>query len=94
MIINGNLKLRGSGIESLGNIKKIKGNLDLMDSKIKFLPNKLEILGFCDLENTPLVELPENLKIGEEIFLKGSGITKKYILEQRPDLIKQCDWLF
>ncbi len=69
--------------------------LNLSGLGFKKLPNGLETLMELRLnECFQLKELPNDLKVGEILYLKDSGITKKYIIKNRKDLLYKCDWLF
>lgn len=69
--------------------------LNLSGLGFKKLPNGLETLMELRLnECFQLKELPNDLKVGEILYLKDSGITKKYIMKNRKDLLYKCDWLF
>ena len=41
MIINGNLDLSKTKIQSLGNLKEVKGELNISETKISFIPKDL-----------------------------------------------------
>ena len=113
MIIEGNLDLRKSSIESLGELTGVNGKLQLENchqlkslgklKKIKknlSLNDEIETLG--DLEEVCedlLLQRCGNLKdlgklktVNGTIYLKGSGITKKYIEEEKPFLLDKCKW--
>lgn len=69
--------------------------LNLSGLGFKKLPNGLETLMELRLNDCfQLKELPDDLKVGEILYLKDSGITKKYIMKNRKDLLYKCDWLF
>lgn len=56
MIINGNLNLESSSVDSLGKLKEVKGYLDLNNSKITSLSNGLEVKGSLYLSNTKITQ--------------------------------------
>ena len=55
--IGGNLDLRKTPIESLGNLQSVGGDLDLRDTSIEFLENLTSVGGDLDLYNTPIKSL-------------------------------------
>lgn len=156
MIINGNLELSFSDIESLGNLEEVKGNFGIINCRKLQTLNKLktvkkliasECINLESLGNLEWVNFHvklderkklkslgklkygsiyinlsgcENLKdLGElkivtgvinlkgcknlkhlgdltevkgTLFLYNSGITKEYIILNKPQLLKKCDW--
>ncbi len=94
MIINGNLYLDESSIESLGDIKEVKGNLILWKCyNLKDLGNLKHIKG--DLINFMFTKKLQSLgKLerfdGKRILLFGSNITLQYIEEEKPFLLDKC----
>ena len=83
MIINGDLNLNNSSIESLGNLKKVKGDLLLWNCKNLISLGDLEEVDeefinitYCKkLKDLGKLKLNKDLKI----YYKRSGITKKII---------------
>lgn len=63
MIVNGNLMLGFSTIESLGNLKEIKGDLWFQSSSIVHIPKGLKVSRSINLSNT---------KITKEYILKNN----------------------
>ncbi len=112
MIIKGNLDLRRSNVESLGNITKVFGYLLLENCEnLKSLSNLKEVKNSLSL-NTQIESLGKLEKVGEDlylqscrnlktlgdlketnrVFLNGSGITREYIIKEKPFLLDKCIW--
>jgi hypothetical protein len=72
--IGGDLDLRETPIESLGNLTSVGGNLDLENSPIKSLGNLTTVGGFLDLYNTPIESLGNLISVGGNLFLRGTPI--------------------
>jgi hypothetical protein len=71
MIIKGVLNLRGSSIESLGELTEVQGDLYLRDCvNLKNLGNLKKVGGDLYLSNTKIVKFPENFKIGGSLILR------------------------
>lgn len=94
MIINGNLYLDESSIESLGNIKEVNGNLILWKCyNLKDLGNLEIIRG--DIINFMFTKKLKDLGklkrfTGNRILLYASNITPQYIEEEKPFLLNKC----
>ena len=72
--IAGDVDLRYSDIESLGNLVEVEGYLDLRNTKIESLPDNLKVGGFLYLDNTNIESLPDNLKVGGYLILYNTKI--------------------
>jgi len=88
MIIKGNLDLRNSNIESLGELTQVNGYLNLFECKdlkslgnIKKIKDALVLYGCENLKNLG------KLKYCGKILIYNSRITETYIKQYKPDLI-------
>ena len=72
--IGGNLDLRKTPIESLGNLQSVGGDLDLRDTSIEFLENLTSVGGDLDLYNTPIESLGNLQSVGGFLDLQGTYI--------------------
>ena len=80
--IGGNLDLRETSIESLGNLQSVGGYLNLYGTPIKSLGNLKSVGGDLYLEGTPIKSL-ENLKsVGGNLILYKTPISKMYSEDQ------------
>ena len=77
LIINGDLDLEYSKINSLPDNLTVKGYLDLSWSKIKSLPNNLRVDGWLDVQHTPISELPEDLYVGGDLYCNCSPLAER-----------------
>ena len=69
--IRGDLDLRGSSVESLGNLERVEGDLDLYDTSIKSLGNLKYVGGYLNLMSTPLSEITTEEEIRSKINVFG-----------------------
>ena len=73
--IGGNLYLRNTPIESLGNLTSVGSNLSLYNTPIESLGNLTSVGGYLNLENTPISEkysekeIRKMVKVGGDIYL-------------------------
>jgi len=74
LIINGDLDLEGTPIQSLPEGLKVGGDLDLEGTPIQSLPEGLKVGGNLNLGGTPIQSLPEGLKVGGNLNLGGTPI--------------------
>ena len=72
--IGGNLDLRKTPIESLGNLQSVGGDLDLRDTSIESLENLTSVGGDLDLYNTPIESLGNLQSVGGFLDLQGTYI--------------------
>jgi hypothetical protein len=72
--INGDFSLRGTPIESLGNLQSVGGNLDLRDTPIESLGNLQSVGGNLNLENTPIKSLGNLQSVVGDLYLRGTPI--------------------
>ena len=72
--INGDFSLRGTPIESLGNLQSVGGNLNLRDTPIESLGNLQSVGGNLNLENTPIKSLGNLQSVGGNLDLRGTPI--------------------
>jgi hypothetical protein len=80
--IEGNLDLRNTLIESLGNLQSVGGDLDLYNSTIESLGNLASVGGDLDLEGTPIESLGNLQSVGGNLDLEGTPLSKKYTREE------------
>ena len=69
--IGGNLNLRETPIESLGNLTSVDGYLDLRGTAIKSLGNLTSIGGYLDLTKTPLSKMFDSDEISKMVKVDG-----------------------
>ena len=62
--IEGDLNLRNTPLESLGNLQSVGGDLDLRDTSIESLENLTSVGGDLDLYNTPIESLGNLQSVG------------------------------
>ncbi len=67
-IINGNLNLEGTPINTLKNIISVNGSLDLSGTQITSLPDNLTVQGCLIINETPIKQLPNQLNVGELVI--------------------------
>jgi hypothetical protein len=72
--IGGNLDLRKTPIESLGNLQSVGGDLDFRDTSIEFLENLTSVGGDLDLYNTPIKSLGNLTSVGGYLDLQVTYI--------------------
>lgn len=93
MIINGNLDLSNSSIESLVKLIEVNGYLYLSNCKNLKNLESLEIVGNLFLRNCKNIKSLRNLKrVDGSLNLKNSGITKEYIIKYKPFLLDKSFW--
>lgn len=68
------LDLRGTSIESLGNLKSVGMDLDLVGTPIKSLGNLQSVGGNLDLYNTPIESLGNLQSVGGDLDLRRTAI--------------------
>ena len=67
--IEGDLNLRETPIESLGNLQSVGGNLYLYETPIKSLGNLQSVGGDLDLDGTPIESLGNLQSVGGNLYL-------------------------
>ena len=72
--IGGNLDLKETSIESLGNLISVGGYLDLGGTLIKSLGNLQSVEGYLDLGNTPIESLGNLTLVGSFLDLRRTPI--------------------
>ena len=72
---DGDLNLRDTSIESLGNLKSVGGNLYLRNTSIKDLGNLTSVGGDLDLRSTPIESLGNLSYVGNYLFLENTPIS-------------------
>jgi hypothetical protein len=72
--IGGNLDLRKTPIESLGNLTSVGGNLYLRNTPIESLGNLQSVGGDLDLYNTPIESLGYLQFVGNRLYMPGTKI--------------------
>jgi hypothetical protein len=85
--IGGDLNLRNTPIQSLGNLQSVGGNLYLENTPIQSLGNLESVGGDLDLENTPIQSLGNLESVGGYLDLENTPISKKYSKEQIKQMI-------
>jgi hypothetical protein len=72
--IGGDLDLRNTPVESLGNLISVGGNLYLIDTPIESLGNLISVGGNLYLRNTPIESLGNLQSVGGSLDLEGTPI--------------------
>ena len=72
--IGGNLNLRNSQIESLGNLTSVGGFLDLGNTPIESLGNLTSVVGDLNLRNSQIESLGKLTSVGGFLNLKNTPI--------------------
>jgi hypothetical protein len=94
MIINGNLNLKSSSIQSLGKISIVTGNLYLHNCSSLISLGNLKVakgdLYLWDCLN--LKDLGKLKEVGGKFTAVSSGITKKYIEKEKQWLKNKQFW--
>ena len=72
--INGDFSLRGTPIESLGNLQSVGGNLDLRDTPIESLGDLQSVGGYLYLRGTPIESLGNLQSVGGNLNLENTPI--------------------
>jgi hypothetical protein len=85
--IGGDLNLRNTPIQSLGNLQSVGGNLYLENTPIQSLGNLESVGGDLDLENTPIQSLGNLESVGGYLDLENTPISKMYSKEQIKQMI-------
>jgi hypothetical protein len=70
----GDLYLRGTPIESLGNLQSVGGNLDLRYTPIESLGNLQSVGGYLNLRGTPIESLGNLQSVGGNLDLYRTPI--------------------
>ena len=77
LIVNGDLNLTKTDIESLPDGLKVENNLSLYGCKnIQSLPKGLEVGEDLDLGHSNITSLPKGLKVGGNLYLNYTPLTK------------------
>ena len=85
--IGGDLDLRKTPIESLGNLTSVGGDLDLYDTPIKSLGNLQSVGGYLDLERTTIQSFENLTSVGGYLSLKGTPLSMIYNREQIREMV-------
>jgi hypothetical protein len=80
--IGGDLYLRNTQIESLGNLTSVEGDLDLQNTPIKSLGNLTSVGGYLNLENTPIQSLGNLTSVGGNLYLNNTPISNKHTSQE------------
>jgi len=72
--IDGNLYLKNTPIESLGNLHSVGGSLDLSLTPIESLGNLTSVGHSLNLEDTPIKSLGNLISVGGDLNLDGTQI--------------------
>jgi hypothetical protein len=72
--IDGNLNLKYSNIESLGNLVRVKGNLNLWGSNIESLGNLVRVDGWIELAKSKIESLGNLEYVEDNLILFRSNI--------------------
>jgi hypothetical protein len=76
--ISGNLDLRDTPIESLGNLTSVGGYLNLYGTPIESLGNLTSVGGSLILSRTPIESLENLTSVGGFLILRNTPISEKY----------------
>ena len=80
--IEGDLDLRDTPIESLGNLQSVGGTLDLEETPIKSLGNLQSVGKSLFLRGTPIESLGNLQSVGNSLWVDNTPILKKYTEKQ------------
>jgi hypothetical protein len=80
--IGGDLDLRRTAIESLGNLQSVGGYLDLKKTPIKSLGNLTSVGGDLYLTNSSVTSIGKLSYVGNSLFLFDTPLSKKYTEEE------------
>ena len=72
--IAGDVDLRNTNIESVGNLVEVEGFLYLDNTNIESLPDNLKVGGYLILYNTKIKSLPDNLHVDGDFYLGNTKI--------------------
>ena len=87
-IIDDNLDLQGSKIESLGGLRSVGGSLDLANTEIKSLGNLRSVGGNLYLTYSEIKSLGNLRSVGGDLFLRDTPISKKYSEEEIRQMVQ------
>jgi len=74
LIVNGDLNLYGTPIQSLGNLQKVGGGLNLYETPIQSLGNLKTVERYLDLRETPIQSLGNLKTVGGNLNLYETPI--------------------
>jgi hypothetical protein len=80
--IGGNLNLRHTEIESLGNLTSVGGALELQFTPIESLGNLTSVGGDLYLTNSSVTSIGKLSYVGNSLFLFDTPLSKKYTEEE------------
>jgi len=88
IIVNGELDLNGTQIQSLPDNLHVEGGLYLDGTPIQSLPDNLYVGESLDLEGKPIQSLPDNLYVGGNLWLGKTPI------KSLPDNLRVTDTIY
>ena len=86
--IGGDLHLRGTPIESLGNLISVGGYLHLRGTPIESLGNLTSVGGSIYLMKTPIKSLGNLTSVGGILDLRGTPLSKMYDSDEIRKMVK------
>jgi hypothetical protein len=86
--ITDDLDLRGTYIESLGNLTSVGGKLSLWRSKIESLGNLTSVGGSLDLNKCNIESLGNLTSVRGSLFLEGTPLSEKYTEKEIRSMVK------
>jgi hypothetical protein len=86
--ITDDLDLRGTYIESLGNLTSVGGYLFLCRSKIESLGNLTSVGGSLDLNKCNIESLGNLTSVRGSLFLEGTPLSEKYTEKEIRSMVK------
>jgi hypothetical protein len=92
--IVGDLNLRNSQIESLGNLTSVGGDLELDNTPIESLGSLTSVGGNLYLYNTPIESLGNLTSVGGNLYLENTPLLKKYSRKKIKDMIEVKGHIF
>ena len=92
--IEGDSDLRGTKIESLGNLTSVGGDLNLYYSKIKSLGNLTSVGGDLDLRGLNIESLGNLTSVGGYLNLRGTPLSKKYSVAQIRQIVNVGEGIY
>ena len=75
IIVNGELDLNGTQIQSLPDNLHVEGGLYLDGTPIQSLPDNLYVKGNLGLYGTQIQSLPDNLRVTDTIYIYGTPLS-------------------
>ena len=85
--IDGDLILKYTPIESLGNLTSVGGSLNLTNTPIESLGNLTSVRGNLYLQGTQIESLGNLQSVGDTLYLQATPLSKMYTEEQIREMV-------